>query len=167
MTEPSNFTGGDAATEKGLVGGVEACFWSEFIDATNFISRTIVNVFVASDATTCSTAAEVVVVWVQARGRARWPWASVAGARRRHATPTTPWLASTSGAARVSQHGGLWALRHRSQWVPGMCCADGLPAANSHHSRHQRGADWDLLRQRPARGRAVAPAVVRVPGAGV
>ena len=40
MTEPSNFTGGDAATEKGLVGGVEACFWSEFIDATNFISRT-------------------------------------------------------------------------------------------------------------------------------
>merc|ERR1712072_662221 len=39
MTEPSNFTGGDAATEKGLVGGVEACFWSEFIDATNFISR--------------------------------------------------------------------------------------------------------------------------------
>ena len=90
MTEPSNFTGGDAATEKGLVGGVEACFWSEFIDATNFISRTIVNVFVASDATTCSTAAEVAVGWVQARGRARWPWASVAGARRRHATRTTP-----------------------------------------------------------------------------
>ena len=90
MTEPSNFTGGDAATEKGLVGGVEACFWSEFIDATNFISRTIVNVVVASDATTCSTAAEVVVVWLQARGRARWPWASVAGARRRHATRTTP-----------------------------------------------------------------------------
>ena len=39
LTEPSNFTGGAAATEKGLVGGVEACFWSEFIDATNFISR--------------------------------------------------------------------------------------------------------------------------------
>ena len=27
LTEPSNFTGGAAATEKGLVGGVEACFW--------------------------------------------------------------------------------------------------------------------------------------------
>ena len=38
-TEPSNFTGGEAATAKGLVGGVEACFWSEFIDATNFIAR--------------------------------------------------------------------------------------------------------------------------------
>ena len=27
------------AVAKGLIGGVEACFWSEFIDATNFISR--------------------------------------------------------------------------------------------------------------------------------
>ena len=24
--------------------------------------------------------------------------------------------------------------------IAGMCCADGLPAANSHHPRHQRGA---------------------------
>jgi len=37
--EPSNFTGGEAADAKGLVGGVEVCMWSEFVDATNFISR--------------------------------------------------------------------------------------------------------------------------------
>ena len=37
--EPTNFTGGDEAEAKGLVGGVEACFWSEWIDATNFIPR--------------------------------------------------------------------------------------------------------------------------------
>ena len=40
LAEVISCAGGDAATEKGLVGGVEACFWSEFIDATNFISRT-------------------------------------------------------------------------------------------------------------------------------
>jgi len=37
--EPSNFTGGEAADKKGLVGGVEVCMWSEFVDSTNFISR--------------------------------------------------------------------------------------------------------------------------------
>jgi hypothetical protein len=37
--EPSNFTGGEAADAKGLVGGVEVCMWSEFVDASNFISR--------------------------------------------------------------------------------------------------------------------------------
>jgi len=37
--EPSNFTGGEEADAKGLVGGVEVCMWSEFVDATNFISR--------------------------------------------------------------------------------------------------------------------------------
>ena len=61
LTEPSNFTGGEEAEQKNLVGGVEACFWSEYIvricvlpglallserfacvtwqDATNFIPR--------------------------------------------------------------------------------------------------------------------------------
>jgi len=37
--EPSNFTGGAAADKAHLVGGVEVCMWSEFVDATNFISR--------------------------------------------------------------------------------------------------------------------------------
>jgi hexosaminidase len=37
--EPSNFTGGAAADKKGLVGGVEVCMWSEYVDSTNFISR--------------------------------------------------------------------------------------------------------------------------------
>lgn len=37
--EPSNFTGGDAADQAGLVGGVEACMWSEYVDAANFIPR--------------------------------------------------------------------------------------------------------------------------------
>jgi hexosaminidase len=37
--EPSNFTGGEAADKAGLVGGVEVCMWSEFVDAANFISR--------------------------------------------------------------------------------------------------------------------------------
>ena len=37
--EPSNFTGGEAADAAGLVGGVEVCMWSEFVDAANFISR--------------------------------------------------------------------------------------------------------------------------------
>lgn len=37
--EPSNFTGGDAADAKGLVGGVEVCMWSEFVDGANFIPR--------------------------------------------------------------------------------------------------------------------------------
>ena len=37
--EPSNFTGGAAADKAGLVGGVEVCMWSEFVDASNFISR--------------------------------------------------------------------------------------------------------------------------------
>ena len=39
QVEPSNFTGGAAADRAGLVGGVEVCMWSEFVDATNFISR--------------------------------------------------------------------------------------------------------------------------------
>eukprot|EP00939_MAST-03C_sp_MAST-3C-sp1_P002861 g2861.t1 len=37
--EPSNFTGGEAAESSGLLGGVEVCMWSEFVDASNFISR--------------------------------------------------------------------------------------------------------------------------------
>eukprot|EP00591_Stephanopyxis_turris_P002865 CAMPEP_0195523298 /NCGR_PEP_ID=MMETSP0794_2-20130614/22304_1 /TAXON_ID=515487 /ORGANISM="Stephanopyxis turris, Strain CCMP 815" /LENGTH=543 /DNA_ID=CAMNT_0040653265 /DNA_START=50 /DNA_END=1681 /DNA_ORIENTATION=- len=37
--EPSNFTGGAEADAKGLIGGLEVCMWSEFVDATNFISR--------------------------------------------------------------------------------------------------------------------------------
>lgn len=37
--EPSNFTGGAAADKAGLVGGVEVCMWSEFVDASNFIAR--------------------------------------------------------------------------------------------------------------------------------
>jgi len=37
--EPSNFTGGAEADKKGLVGGVEVCMWSEFVDSSNFISR--------------------------------------------------------------------------------------------------------------------------------
>ena len=39
LVEPSNFTGGATAEAKGLVGGIEACFWSEWIDSTNFASR--------------------------------------------------------------------------------------------------------------------------------
>ena len=46
-----------------------------------------------------------------------------------------------SGAARVSQHDCACAIdRSGSDATPGLCCADGLPAANSHHPRHQRGA---------------------------
>ena len=37
--EPANFTGGGTAESAGLLGGVEACFWSEYIDATNLASR--------------------------------------------------------------------------------------------------------------------------------
>ena len=37
--EPSNFTGGEEAEKKHLVGGTEVCMWSEFVDASNFISR--------------------------------------------------------------------------------------------------------------------------------
>ena len=37
--EPSNFTGGEKAEEEGLLGGLEVCMWSEFVDASNFISR--------------------------------------------------------------------------------------------------------------------------------
>jgi len=39
QVEPANFTGGEVAESQGLLGGVEACFWSEYIDSTNFISR--------------------------------------------------------------------------------------------------------------------------------
>ena len=35
----SNFTGGEAADKNGLIGGLEVCMWSEYVDATNFISR--------------------------------------------------------------------------------------------------------------------------------
>jgi len=37
--EPSNFTGGEKAEKDGLVGGIEACFWSEYIDSSNFMPR--------------------------------------------------------------------------------------------------------------------------------
>ena len=37
--EPANFSGGGAAEATGLIGGLEACFWSEYIDATNLASR--------------------------------------------------------------------------------------------------------------------------------
>jgi hexosaminidase len=37
--EPSNFTGGAEADKNGLIGGLEVCMWSEYVDATNFISR--------------------------------------------------------------------------------------------------------------------------------
>lgn len=37
--EPSNFTGGEAADKNGLIGGIEVCMWSEFVDASNFIPR--------------------------------------------------------------------------------------------------------------------------------
>eukprot|EP00929_Paragymnodinium_shiwhaense_P026793 TRINITY_DN1584_c0_g1_i1.p1 TRINITY_DN1584_c0_g1~~TRINITY_DN1584_c0_g1_i1.p1 ORF type:complete len:276 (-),score=51.20 TRINITY_DN1584_c0_g1_i1:323-1150(-) len=36
--EPSNFTGGTEAVEQGLMAGIEACFWSEFIDNTNLLT---------------------------------------------------------------------------------------------------------------------------------
>ena len=36
---PANFTGGADADKKGLIGGLEACMWSEFVDAANFIPR--------------------------------------------------------------------------------------------------------------------------------
>jgi len=39
QTEPANFTGGPLAESSGLLGGIEACFWSEFIDSTNLASR--------------------------------------------------------------------------------------------------------------------------------
>jgi hexosaminidase len=38
-TEPTDFPGGAAAEANGLVSGVEATMWSEYVDATNFISR--------------------------------------------------------------------------------------------------------------------------------
>ena len=37
--EPSNFTGGAAAEASKTLAGVKACFWSEYIDSTNLISR--------------------------------------------------------------------------------------------------------------------------------
>ena len=39
LVEPSNFTNGEKAEKLGLVGGVEVCMWSEYVDATNFIPR--------------------------------------------------------------------------------------------------------------------------------
>ena len=39
QTEPTNYTGGAKAEQDGLLGGIEACFWSEYIDSTNFIAR--------------------------------------------------------------------------------------------------------------------------------
>ena len=39
QVEPANFSGGAAAESGGLIGGLEACFWSEYIDAANFASR--------------------------------------------------------------------------------------------------------------------------------
>eukprot|EP00949_MAST-11_sp_MAST-11-sp1_P003060 g3060.t1 len=38
--EPSDFDGGKEAQAAGLIGGLEACMWSEYVDATNFIPRT-------------------------------------------------------------------------------------------------------------------------------
>lgn len=37
--DPANFTGGDAAEASKLIAGIEACYWSEYIDATNLIAR--------------------------------------------------------------------------------------------------------------------------------
>lgn len=37
--EPSNFTGGAQAESSGLLSGLEACMWSEYVDASNFIAR--------------------------------------------------------------------------------------------------------------------------------
>ena len=39
QVEPANFTGGEKAEEDGKIAGIEACYWSEFIDGANFISR--------------------------------------------------------------------------------------------------------------------------------
>jgi hexosaminidase len=37
--EPADFEGGSDAEKTGLMSGIEVCMWSEYIDATNFISR--------------------------------------------------------------------------------------------------------------------------------
>jgi len=39
QVEPANFTGGAEAEASGKIAGIEACYWSEYIDAANFISR--------------------------------------------------------------------------------------------------------------------------------
>ena len=39
QVEPANFTGGDVAEANNMIAGLEACYWSEFIDAANFIAR--------------------------------------------------------------------------------------------------------------------------------
>jgi len=39
QVEPAAFAGGAAAEAGKVVAGIEACFWSEFIDATNLVSR--------------------------------------------------------------------------------------------------------------------------------
>jgi len=37
--EPANFTGGATAEASGLLSGIEACMWSEYVDSANFIAR--------------------------------------------------------------------------------------------------------------------------------
>ena len=39
QVEPANFTGGEKAEASGLLTGVKACLWSEWIDGTNLIAR--------------------------------------------------------------------------------------------------------------------------------
>ena len=39
QVEPANFTGGAAAEASKVLAGIKACFWSEWIDGTNLVSR--------------------------------------------------------------------------------------------------------------------------------
>ena len=78
--EPSNFTEAPPPPTRRASSEVEVCMWSEFVDASNFISR----------------------IW-----RARRRWASAAGRTRACATSTTRATACTSSAASSWRAGSM------------------------------------------------------------
>jgi len=103
--DPTNFTGGEKAEEKGLLGGLEVCMWSEFVDATNFISR----------------------IWPRAASVGERAWSSkettdVDDARRRLHEFRCKLLARGIGAEPITNGGNRDELDNKNfcpmEWVP-------------------------------------------------